>query len=68
MVTLSVPLSDDTHNSMTNAIKQGFGRNYADIARSAILKYLEDLAVEAVLKAQKEPSLSGNLDELAKKL
>ena len=69
MTTLSVPLTEDLPLSeIKKAVQQGFGANAADFARRAMKKYLEDLAVQEVLIAEKEPSLSGDLDELALKL
>jgi Arc/MetJ-type ribon-helix-helix transcriptional regulator len=68
MSTLSVPLSGDMLKQIESLIKQGVASNKADLVRRAIDKYLEDQAVEAVLRASKEPRLSGDLDELAKKI
>ena len=68
MTTLSVPLSGDMLRGIENLIKQGVASNKADLVRKAIDKYLEDQAVEAVLKAMKEPSLEGDIDELADKI
>lgn len=68
MSTISVPLSDDMLNSLKMIVKQGIAPNMAEAVRQAVKKYLEDQAVESVLKASKEPRLSGDLDELAKKL
>ena len=68
MSTLSVPLPDDMLKSLKAIVNQGIAPNMAEAVRQAIRKYLEDQAVEAVLKASKEPRLSGDLDELAKKL
>jgi hypothetical protein len=41
--------------------------NKADAVRKALDMYLEQQAIEAVLKASKEPRLEGDLDELAKR-
>lgn len=68
MTTVSVPLTDDQHRHLTELIKQGVGANKADVLRKALEKFAEDQAVEAVLRARKEPSLEGDLDELARKL
>lgn len=38
------------------------------ILRRALKRYIEEQAVEAVLRASKEPRLHGDLDELASKL
>lgn len=68
MSVLSVPLPHDMMKSLEQLVQRGIAQNKAEAARKAIQLYLEDQAVEAVLKASKEPSLKGNLDKLAKKL
>lgn len=68
MTTVSVPLPDEMLRAIDMLIRQGVASNKADAIRKAIQKYLEDQAVEAVLRAEKEPTLYGDLDELAKQL
>ena len=68
MSTLSVPLPADMLKKIEDMVKQGFAANKADLVRRAIDKFLEAQAIQAVLDAEKEPSLGGDLDELAKKL
>lgn len=68
MTTVSVPLPDDLLQGIKQLVQLGTASNNADAIRKAIKKYLEDQAVEMVLTAQKEPSLSGDLDELAAQL
>lgn len=68
MTTISVPLSDDLLQALEMLIKQGVVPNKAEALRQALRKYLEDQAVEAVLQARKEPSLEGDIDELAQKI
>lgn len=68
MSTLSVPLPHDMMNALEQLVKHGTVQNKAEAARKAIQLYLEDQAVQAVLKAEQEPSLKGKLDDLAKKL
>lgn len=68
MSTLSVPLSADMLKAIEQLVKNGVAANKADLVRKAIDKYLEHQAVQAVLDAEKEPTLEGDLDELAKKL
>lgn len=46
----------------------GIASNKADAIRKALQKYLEDQAVETVLRASKEPRLKGDIDELASQL
>lgn len=68
MTTLSVPLTEDLLKGVNHLVKQGVASNKAEVVRQALKKYLEEQAVEAVLKATNEPSLKGDLDSLAKKL
>jgi Arc/MetJ-type ribon-helix-helix transcriptional regulator len=68
MTTLSVPLPSDMSRGLEDLVKAGIASTKAEAARHAIQRYLEDQAVQAVLKASGEPSLHGNLDELAQKL
>lgn len=68
MSTLSVPLPSDMIKSIELLVKQGVVANKAEAARQAIKLYLEQKAVENVIKAAQEPNLSGDLDQLAKKL
>ncbi len=68
MATVSVPLSDDMIRWIQDLIDRGIASNKADAIRKALAKYIEDQAVEAVLRASKEPRLTGDLDELAEKL
>lgn len=68
MSTLSVPLSQEIMQGIEKLVAEGVAENKAELARKAIKFYLEEQAIQAVLKASKEPSLKGNLDDLAKKL
>ncbi|MBU0458771.1 ribbon-helix-helix domain-containing protein [Patescibacteria group bacterium] len=68
MTTVSVPLPDEFLRQIEQLIADGIASNKADAIRKAVKKYLEDQAVEAVLKAMEEPSLDGDLDELASKI
>ena len=68
MTTVSVPLSAEMLSALEMLIKQGVAPNKAAAIRKAIAKYLEDQAVEVVLRASKEPTLYGDLDTLLKKL
>ncbi len=67
MTTVSVPLTEDQYRHLMALVKQGVGANKADVLRKALEKFAEDQAVEAVLRASKEPSLDGDLNELMKK-
>ena len=68
MTTVSVPLPNDLLQGIKNLVALGKSDNTASAIRTAIKKYLEDEAVQMILQAQKEPSLSGDLDNLAKNL
>ena len=68
MTTVSVPLPSDLLEALEMLIKQGVVPNKAEALRQALKKYLEDQAVEAVLRASKEPRLEGDIDELAEKI
>lgn len=68
MSTISVPLPDDMLKSLKDIVKQGIAPNMAEAVRQAVKKYLEDQAVEAVLRAKEEPDLEGDLDELVRKI
>ena len=68
MSMLSVPLTPELEKMMEKLLQDGVAANKADLARKAIEKMAEEHAVQVVLQAQKEPTLRGDLDELAKKL
>jgi len=68
MSTLSVPLSDELIRAIDRLVEAGIVSNKAELARRAIQLYVEDLAVSAVLTSENEPTLYGDLTELAKKL
>lgn len=68
MTTISVPLTAELLRALESYLQLNRGKNKAAVMREALDKYLEDQAVEAVLRASKGPRLSGDLDELAKKL
>ena len=66
MKTISVSLSAKLLQNLEWLIEQGIASNKADGIRKALKKYIEDQAVEAVLRAKNEPSLCGDLDVLAR--
>mgnify|MGYP001560207241 CR=1 FL=1 len=68
MSNISVPLPGDMLKAIKTLIKQGVAANMSEFVRHAIKTYLEEQAVQAVLRASKEPNLKGDLDKLAKKL
>lgn len=67
MSTLSIPVDGETLKRIEMLIKEGNASNKADLVRKAIDRYIEEQAIEDILKAAKEPRLEGDLDELAKR-
>lgn len=65
---LSVPLTPELSKKMDDLVKAGVAANKADAARKAIEFFAEEHAVAVILKAQNEPNLKGDLDDLARKL
>ncbi len=68
MTTLSVPISPEQEEFINQYIKEGKADNKAQVVRRALKQFAEDEAVEAVLRAQKEPNLKGDLRALMRKL
>lgn len=68
MATISVPLSAEQQERLDALVTDGVGASRADVVRKALDKYAEDMAIETVLKAQKEPTLHGDLDDLLAKI
>ena len=67
MATISVPLSPRLQECLDGLVAHGTGSSRADVMRRALEKYAEDEAVNAVLRAEREPTLRGDLDDLLKK-
>ena len=67
MTTISVPLPAELLKALENLIKQGKASNKADAVRRALEAYVEQQAVEDVLRASREPRLKGDLRTLAKR-
>ena len=68
MSTISVPLTPEQEEFIEKYIKEGRADNKAQVMRRALVKFAEDEAVEAVLRAEREPTLRGNLDDLVKEV
>jgi putative addiction module CopG family antidote len=68
MTTLSVPVPPYLEEFINKQVKLGKASNKAAVIRRALQLLAEEEAVEAVLKAETEPTLRGNLRTLAKKL
>jgi putative addiction module CopG family antidote len=67
MTTLSVPISDHLEKFVQKMVKNGHASNKADVVRKALTRLAEEEAVFAVLKAEQEPNVKGNLRDLMKK-
>lgn len=68
MSTLSVPLTPELEIAVGQLVKSGVASNKAAVVRRAIEKFVEDEAVNAVLLAEHEPTLRGNLKTLMRKI
>jgi Arc/MetJ-type ribon-helix-helix transcriptional regulator len=68
MATISVPLSAELEHSLDTLVAEGVGSNRADVMRRALTRLAEEEAVQAILDAQREPTLHGDLDDLLKKV
>ena len=67
MTTISVPLPAHLEE-FVNKLAQERGSNKASVVRSALERLAEEEAVRTVLAAQEEPTLRGDLDDLAAKI
>ena len=68
MSTLSVPLPPNLEEFIKNQVKQGHAANKAEVVRKALKLLEEEEAVNVVLKAEKEPTLRGDIRKLMKKI
>ncbi|MSU55218.1 MAG: hypothetical protein EXS46_01595 [Candidatus Taylorbacteria bacterium] len=68
MSTLSVPLTPQLEETVNRLVKSGYGSNKADVVRRALKRLSEEEAVNAVLRAETETTLKGNLRDLMKKI
>jgi len=67
MSMLSVPLTPKLEKTINDLVENGVAANKAELARKAIEYFAEQQAIEDVLRAEREPTLRGDLDELAKR-
>ncbi|KKU25572.1 MAG: hypothetical protein UX39_C0025G0012 [Candidatus Magasanikbacteria bacterium GW2011_GWA2_46_17] len=67
MTTISVPLPPELEKFINQQIKEGKADNKAQVVRRAIRHLSEEEAVEAVLRAEREPTIRGNLKDLLKR-
>lgn len=68
MSTMSVPLPSHMEEFIKDQVKQGKSANKADVVRRALRLLEEEEAVQAVLRAETEPSLKGDLRSLSKRI
>lgn len=68
MTTVSVPLNAEFEKYVESLVLSGFGSNKADAIRRAIKAAAEEQTIQAVLKAAAEPTLSGDIKDLANKI
>lgn len=68
MSTISVPLSKELEDKLNTLIETGVAENRAAVMRKALEKLSEEEAIAAVLRASREPSLSGDLRTLVRRL
>ncbi len=68
MSTISVPLNSKLELSLDYLVKSGVASNRAAVMRRALERLSEEEAVEAVLRAVREPILRGDLKDLMKKI
>lgn len=68
MTTLSVPVDASLEARLDALVEDGVGPTRAAVMRTALQRLSEDHAVKLVLDAMREPSLSGNIRTLMKKI
>ncbi|PIW96662.1 hypothetical protein COZ82_03820 [Candidatus Kaiserbacteria bacterium CG_4_8_14_3_um_filter_38_9] len=66
MTTISIPLDANLANKLDELVI-AYGSNRSAVMRKALERLAEEEAVDAILRAVVEPSLSGNLDDLLAK-
>jgi predicted transcriptional regulator len=67
MSTISVPLTPELEKRLAEVAEET-GASRAAVVRNALKHYNEDIAVQKVLRAMKEPTLSGDLDTLLRSI
>ncbi len=68
MSTISIPISSEQERFIDGYIKEGKADNKAQVVRRALIRLSEEEAIEAVLRAEKEPILRGDIRDLMRKL
>ena len=67
MSTISVPLTSPLEEKLNNLISSGYASNKAEAMRKALIRASEEEVIEAVLQAEREVPLRGDLRDLMKK-
>lgn len=67
MTTISIPLDSELTKYIEDTARES-GLSKADLVRQAIRLYAEDQAIQKVLRASAEPTISGDLDTLLEQL
>jgi Arc/MetJ-type ribon-helix-helix transcriptional regulator len=68
MSTISVPLNNDMIAQLDSLVSRDVGSSRADVMRRALALLSQEEAIRAVLDAMQEPTLKGDLRDLARKL
>lgn len=68
MSTLSVPLPPELEKFVAHMVSDGYAANKAEVVRLALKRLAEEEALQAVLRAQNEPNLKGDLRGLMKRI
>lgn len=68
MSTISVPLSKEHQEKLDHLVGEGIASTRAGVMRKALERLAEDAAVAAVLQAEREPTLKGDLNDLLSKI
>ncbi len=68
MSTISVPISSKEERFIAVYIKEGKAENKAQVVRRALGRLAEEEAVQTILRAQKEPLLTGDIRTLMRKI
>jgi Arc/MetJ-type ribon-helix-helix transcriptional regulator len=67
MSTISIPLDSEMTKYIEDTARES-GLSKADLVRQAIRLYAEEQAIQKVLRAAAEPTISGDLDTLLSQL
>ena len=68
MVTISVPLPPELEERLDSLVRGGVAETRAGVMRRALEDLAEKEAIDAVLRAEREPTVRGDLRKILKKL